>query len=364
MIHLTGPVLTAEGVRPEAWIVGGEITFSRPEGADSAERVDGYVTDGLVDAHCHIGLAKGGGPADREEALAQAKACLDTGVTLVRDLGVPQDMTWIDAEPLAPRIIHCGTHIARPKRYLRGFGREIEVSELPEVVAEEAERAAGWVKLVGDWIDRSMGAEADLTTLWPREILTEAVAAAHEHGAKVAVHTFARETIDDLLEAGVDGIEHGTGMTADHMDEVARRKIPVTPTANQVSHFGEFADLAGEKYPVYARRMRMMHEGYREHICAMADAGIDLLMGSDAGGTLDFGTLPAELAACVDLGLDAERVLAAATHDARRILGAPSLGEGAPADLVVLRGDPRADISVLATPSRVFLGGRQIAGAR
>lgn len=361
MIHLTGPILTADGIASEAWIVGENVTFQRPEDRAPASRVDGFVTDGLVDAHCHIGLAKGGGAASRDDALSQARACLDTGVTLVRDLGVPQDMGWIDEEPEAPEIIHCGTHIARPKRYLRGFGREIEVSELPEVVAEEAERSDGWVKLVGDWIDRSMGADADLTPLWPRDVLTEAVAAAHERGAKVAVHTFARETIDDLLEAGVDGIEHGTGMTDEHMAEVARRRIPVTPTANQVSHFGEFAEQAGQKYPVYARRMAAMHAGYREHICAMADAGIALLMGSDAGGTLDFGTLPSELEACADLGLDVEVVLAAATWSARQILSRPYLAEGAPADLVVYANDPRRDLTQLRTPRAVFRRGKQLA---
>ncbi|MDO5724592.1 MAG: amidohydrolase family protein [Flaviflexus sp.] len=361
MIHLTGPILTRDGLLPEAWIVGETITFRPPAGAGGATEVAGFVTDGLVDAHCHIGLAKGGGAASREVALDQAHACIASGVTLVRDLGVPQDMSWIDGEKCAPHIIHCGTHIARPKRYLRGFGREIEVSELPEVVAEEAERSAGWVKLVGDWIDRSMGADADLTPLWPRDVLTEAVAAAHERGARVAVHTFATETIDDLLAAGVDGIEHGTGMTPDHMAEAARRAIPVTPTANQVSHFGEFADLAGEKYPVYARRMRGMYEGYQDHICAMAEAGIPLLMGSDAGGTLDFGTLPSELAACIEAGLDPELVLTAATHGARTILGQPVLAEGAPADLVVFERDPRSEPEMLANPVAVFRAGERLA---
>ena len=356
MIHLTGPVITGTGIHPEAWIVGSRITYVKPEGTPS-QTIGGTALPGLVDVHCHIGLGSDIF-VDRETALAQARTVLDSGVTLARDLGTPGDMTWIDTEEDVPTIIHCGRHIARPKRYLRGIAREIEPAELPQVVAEEARAASGWVKLVGDWIDRSGGADSDLAPLWPREILVEAVQAAHENGAKVAVHTFATETIDDLLVAGVDDIEHGTGMTSDQMTEVAKRGILVTPTANQVATFIDIANQAGTKYPVYGKRMREMYENRKEHMAAMADAGISLLMGSDSGSSLGFGTLPTELLTCIDAGIPAETVIAAASWEGRARLGFDALPEGGVADLVVYAEDPRTNPEVLLNPTAVVLGGR------
>jgi len=362
MIHLRGPVIHAGGTAGQAWIVDGVITYTRPNGADSARSIDGVALPGLVDVHCHIGLGADI-VVDPRTALQQAADVLDTGVTLVRDLGVPADMRWIDAEPGVPQIIHCGQHIARPKRYLRGISRDIEPADLPRVIVDEASRSDGWVKLVGDWIDRSGGADSDLAPLWPRDIPIDAVQAAHDSGARVAVHTFATETIDDLLAAGVDDIEHGTGMTSDQMAEVAARGILVTPTANQVASFADIAAQAGAKYPVYAKRMFKMYENRREHMAAMADAGIALLMGSDAGSTLAHGTLPAELQACAEAGIPAETVIAAASWEGRRRLGQPALAEGERADVVVYPVDPRTDMSALDRPTAVILAGELVSEA-
>lgn len=356
MIHLTGTIYTGSGTATDAWIDGSTITYVRPTDQQAEQTLTGVFLPGLADGHCHIGLGAQGA-VDADVARRQAAEAVASGVTLVRDLGVPQDMEWIDGEVSVPKIIHCGTHIARPKRYLRYFGREIEVHELPEVMAQEARASQGWVKLVGDWIDRSLGADADLTPLWPREVLIEGVAAAHENGAKVAVHTFATETIDDLLEAGVDDIEHGAGMTADHVKEAVSRGIIISPTANQTANFASFAE-AGAKFPKYAATMMRLFERREEFMGLLADHDARILMGSDAGGTLDFGTLPSEVAACVDLGLPLEKAIAAASWVGRDILGYPSLVEGEAADLVQYASDPFSDVSVLSSPLAVLIDGK------
>src|SRR5690606_27610901 len=169
--------------------------------------------------------------------------------------------------------------------------------------------------------------------------------------------SFSREAVDDLLDAGVDGIEHGTGMTADHMAEAARRGIPVTPTLLQVGNFAAIADQAGDRYPVYAARMRAMHERRYEQVRAFHEAGVPLLMGSDAGGTITHGTLPAELAEVVRAGVPAADAVAAASWRARQFLGVPGVAEGASADVVVYDADPREDVAVLARPTAVILRG-------
>ncbi len=353
-LHLTGTIVVGDGAElDECWVVDGRLTLEVP--AEPAREVEGWVLPGLVDVHCHIGLGPEGAVSEAE-AEAQARADRDSGVLLVRDAGSPQDNRWVQKRAGLPRLIRAGHHLARPKRYLRHFGRELDdVGRLPEAMAEEARYGDGWVKIVADWIDR---AEGDLRPLWPADVLAEGIAAAHENGARVTAHTFSREAVDDLLDAGIDGIEHGTGMTADHIAEAARRQIPVTPTLLQVGHFADFAEQAGAKFPAYAARMRAMHERRYAQVRAFHEAGVPLLMGSDAGGTIPHGSLPAELAEVVRAGVPVHDVVAAASWRARRILGAPGVTEGAPADVVVYPEDPREDVAVLAEPRTVILRGR------
>ncbi|MFD1504222.1 amidohydrolase family protein [Georgenia yuyongxinii] len=361
VLHLTGTVVVDDATELiDAWVVDGRLTLTAPAGADNARTLTGWVLPGLVDVHCHVGLGPHG-EVDHEEALVQAKADRDAGTLLIRDAGSPMDNRWVQERDDLPRLIRAGHHLARPKRYLRHYGLELDdVADLPEAVAEQARFGDGWVKIVADWIDRSEGADSDLRPLWPADVLTDAIAAAHENGARVTAHTFSREAIDPLLDAGVDGIEHGTGMDADQIAEVARRGIPVTPTLLQVGHFGTFAEQAGERYPLFGERMRHMHTRRYEQVLAFHDAGVALLMGSDAGGTIAHGSLPGELNEVVRAGVPTRDVVAAASWRARRILGVPGIEEGASADVVVYDADPRTDVTVTARPTAVVLRGQLV----
>ncbi|HZV25067.1 MAG TPA: amidohydrolase, partial [Acidothermaceae bacterium] len=206
----------------EFFVVDGRITFDRP--ADSVTIADrGFALPGLVDAHCHVGLvAEGGVPL--EEARAHAITDRDVGALLLRDAGVPHTYLELDDEPDLPRIVHAGRHLARTRRYIRGYGIELEPAQLPDAAVAQAHRSGGhstpWVKLVGDWIDRDLG---DLAPCWPGDVLAEAVRRAHEAGARVAVHVFGEEALPDLIAAGVDSIEHGTGLDEQTLADVVRR---------------------------------------------------------------------------------------------------------------------------------------------
>jgi len=185
-LHLRGPVLVGpHEQRDEAWVVGGRITFDRPAGAGAdAVSVDGVVLPGLVDAHCHVGL-DAHGAVDDQTSRAQAETDRDAGTLLIRDAGSAADTRWVDDEPDLPRIVRAGRHIARPRRYIRNFAAEVEPAQLAEEVRRQARAGDGWVKIVGDWIDRDLG---DLAPCWPREALVAAMAAAHEEGARVTAH--------------------------------------------------------------------------------------------------------------------------------------------------------------------------------
>ncbi len=350
-LHLRGVLLPEEEVR-DLWVVNGRI---RTVPVPDAETVfdGGFLLPGLVDAHCHVGLGAHGA-VDLDEAATQAEADRDAGTLLIRDCGSPLDTRPLQERRDLPRIVRAGRHLARPKRYIREIGVELDDPELlPEAVAEQAADSDGWVKLVGDWIDRSVG---DLAPLWPDDVLKHAIDAAHQAGARVTAHVFGEDALPGLVNAGIDCIEHGTGLTEDTIAEMARRGTALVPTLINTDNFPGIADSA-DKYPGYARHMRELYARSRQTVSAAVDAGVPVYAGTDAGGGIGHGRIVDEIVALADAGLGAERALAAASWSARSWLGWSSVKDGAPADLIGYRADPRHDLGILREPSRIVLRG-------
>ncbi|MCX4646264.1 amidohydrolase family protein [Streptomyces sp. NBC_01446] len=356
VLHVKGRVLVGpDDVRDELWVVGGRVTYDRPAGPGlDITTVDGWAMPGLVDAHCHVGLdAHGPVPADVAEK--QALTDREAGTLLIRDAGSPSDTRWIDDREDLPRIIRAGRHIARTRRYIRNYAHEIEPPELVAYLAREAKRGDGWVKLVGDWIDRDAG---DLTACWPREEVEAAIAEAHRLGARVTAHCFAEDSLRDLVEAGIDCIEHATGLTEDTIPLFAERGVAIVPTLVNIATFPEIAAAGETKFPRWSAHLNRLYERRYDTVRAAYDAGVPVYVGTDAGGSLAHGLVAGEVAELLKAGLPAVDALSATAWGARAWLGRPGLEEGASADLVVYESDPRADVRVLAAPRRVVLRGR------
>ncbi|MEU1413128.1 amidohydrolase family protein [Streptomyces sp. NPDC005731] len=357
VLHVKGRVLVgAEEIRDEVWVVGGRISYDRPEGARDVRTVEGWALPGLVDAHCHVGLDSHG-PVSDDVSEKQALTDRETGTLLIRDAGSPSDTRWIDDRDDLPKIIRAGRHIARTRRYIRNYAWEIEPGDLVAYVAQEARRGDGWVKLVGDWIDREAG---DLTACWPREAVQAAIAEAHRLGARVTAHCFAEDSLRDLVEAGIDCVEHATGLTEETIPLFAQRGVAIVPTLVNIATFPTLAEGGESRFPRWSAHMRRLHERRYDTVRSAYDAGIPVYVGTDAGGGLPHGLVAAEVAELVTAGIPPVQALSAATWGARRWLGRPGLEEGAAADLVVYETDPRADVRVLAVPRRVVLNGRVV----
>jgi imidazolonepropionase-like amidohydrolase len=352
-LHLSG-VLLPEGEHRDLWVTGGRITFEPVPGAETVSR-GGWVLPGLVDAHCHVGIATGGSAvadlaAAREQALTERAA----GVLALRDCGSPVDTRELDEHADLPRVIRAGRHLAAPRRYIPGLASELDPADLVAEVVVQARRGDGWVKLVGDWIDRGVG---DLAPEWPAEVLAAAIEAAHAEGARVTAHTFGTEALPGLLAAGIDCIEHGTGLTEELVAEMAARGTAVVPTLVNVENFPGFAAAGEARFPGYASTMRRLYAGSGAVVRAAYEAGVPVFAGTDAGGGIAHGVIADEVRALHSAGLPAEAALAAASWAAREWLGLPGITEGAPADLVVYETDPRADLDTLARPQRMVLRG-------
>jgi imidazolonepropionase-like amidohydrolase len=354
VLRLRGILLPEEEQR-DVWVVDGRLSFSPVPDADTIAS-GGWILPGFVDAHCHIGVTTEGW-ADPDLQVEQAILDRDAGALLLRDAGAPVDNTGVQRRADLPRLVRAGRHIARPKRYIRDLGVEVEPQDLVAEVEHQAGRGDGWIKLAADWIDRSVG---DLTPVWPDDVLAAAIGRAHELGVRVAAHTFSEQALPGLINAGIDSIEHGTGITPDLLDEIARRGIAVVPTLINIDTFPEIAAAAAEKFPAYAAHMRALHASSRQRVRDAFDAGVPIYTGTDAGGSLPHGLVREEITALVQAGIPQAEVIAQASWRAREWLGFQGLTEGALADLVVYDEDPREDLATLYQPRRIVLDGRVI----
>ena len=332
------------------WVCDGRVTLEPIAGAPTI--AEGWILPGLVDAHCHIGLGSQGG-VEPEVAEEHARADIASGVTLVRDAGSPINTHWLDERVDMPRIIRAGRHIARTARYIRGFAVEVEPENLVEEVRRQARAGDGWVKLVGDWIDRGLG---DLAPLWPSDTARKAINAAHEEGARVTAHCFGEESVYELVRCGIDCIEHGSGLDGSTVEIMAEQKIALVPTLDNWKIFPGIADSAQEKYPTYAAHMRELYRKRIDTITMAFEASVPIYAGTDAGGTRAHGTLLDEILALAQIG-GVDFALGAASWRAREWLGRPGLGDGTPADLIVVPENPRENLRTLAEVSLVVIGG-------
>lgn len=346
--------LLPSGEPTRLWITDGAVS-TEPAGPVEATVSGVFLVPGLVDAHCHVGIGPDGA-VTLEEAAEQARTDRDGGTLLIRDCGSPLDTRPLQSMDDLPRLIRAGRHITLPRRYLPAVGVELESEEqLPAAVAEQARLGDGWVKLVGDWIDRDAG---DLRPVWSDRALARAVEVAHEHGARVTAHVFGEDAIPGLVAAGVDCLEHATGMTDDAIAEMAARGTALVPTLINIETFPGIADRAA-KYPAYARHMRALHAGVGERVRAAIEAGVPVYAGSDAGGGITHGRIVDEIIALHRVGLSATEAIGAASWRARSWLG-----QAANSDLLVYDEDPRTDLSVLRHPRYTLLRGRIVAPTR
>ncbi|MBA3527743.1 MAG: amidohydrolase family protein [Propionibacteriaceae bacterium] len=341
-----------EGQHRDLWVVDGLIRTESVANADTVVSA-GWIVPGLVDAHCHVGLDADGAVGD-EEAERQALADRAAGALLLRDAGSPSDTRWVDSRADLPKIVRAGRHIARPKRYLRNYADEVEPDFLVTAVERQVAAGDGWVKLVGDWIDREIG---DLAPLWPQEAAAAAITRAHELGVRVTAHVFGEQALEELLAAGIDGIEHGTGLSETTIAVMAERQVALVPTLVQLENFESFAAAAEPKFPGYAKHMRSLYAGRLEVFAAAHDAGVPIYAGTDAGGFLPHGLIGEEIQQLAQFCTPGY-ALGAGSWRARKWLGHPSqLLEGEPADLVVFDADPRTDLAVLTSPRYIILRG-------
>ncbi|MDQ4009443.1 MAG: amidohydrolase family protein [Actinomycetota bacterium] len=357
-----------------------------PEGWAVVEFPGATVLPGLIDTHVHLGGDSHDGALDRlpgyrdneltdviEAALRHHVA---VGVTTVRDLG---DRRWSVLEHrdraagsgggvTAPTIVASGPPITSVRGHCWPMGGEAEgAAQLRAAIRERAERRVDVVKIMASGGVMTAGTDL-LGCQFSLDDLRLIVDEAHAAGLPVTAHAHALPAVEQAVKAGVDGIEHCTCLTPSGVDapeilleRLADSRIAVCPT------LGRAAGLSPS--PAYVQRMQrrgVTWEKLLEQVGRAHQAGVRLLAGTD-GGIADskpHGILPTAIADLVASGVSASEALASATSIAAQVCGLGTrkggLRVGYDADLLVVDGDPFADIHALTQTAAVMVGGHWV----
>jgi hypothetical protein len=280
---------------------------------------------------------------------------LAAGVLAIREPGGPDDVsTGIGPGEGLPRVITAGRLLAPPGRFFPGLAREVEAADLPAAAAAEARRSGGWAKVIGDWV----APDGHIRRNYPAATLAEAARRVHARGGRLAIHATVPETISDAIAAGFDSIEHGIGLTDEHIAAMAARATALVPTMTILPNLPAVVTGLGLT-PAAAATTLAAADRHPTMVGRAAASGVLVLAGTDAG-MVPHGLIREEIARLVGAEITPTAALAAGSWTARRYLGLPGLGEGAPADLVAYADDPRRDPAVLERPALCLLEGQVV----
>lgn len=348
-------------------------------GSSPASIVDGRgktLLPGLIDAHVHTPAA----PEWAERALRQSLAA---GVTTVLCMGTHPDV----AAALRARAAltsdladlrssgWCATVPGgHPTEWAQGYYPTLSgADDAALFVQARADEGMDYIKIViEDWVGRPC---PKMSLELSRALATQA----HARGMLAIAHVTKYDHAVQALESGVDGFAHqffDADLTLPFARTLAREGIFVVMTLNitfvaQGALLAEDSRLGPYMEPTYRERLATERDVFTEEnglinlraVSCLREAGVQILAGTDSPGLGAIGpSLHHELGLLVRGGLTPTEALAAATSVPARAFGLDDRGsirEGSRADLLLVDGDPTADIDATKSISRIWRGGTE-----
>ena len=334
---------------------------------------------GLMD--CHVHYSSPGGPdwiARFTDPLTEiairavelADASLRSGVTTARDVGAPHAVnirlarTSQSGEIRAPRIRAAGTWIAHRGTYV-SFARQFsDAGELRSAIKAEVEAGADLIKVALAGWNEGARPQGGPEIPFDAKLLSVAVEEAHRANFKIACHANDTASCHIAARAGVDSLEHGMFLEGDDLKAMSDNKTFLVPTMSVWDAMLYYAHAVG--WPeARKKRAEDLREGSRKAVAQAMEAGVQLALGTDAGGgAARHGRIAREAELMVEAGMKPSQALAAGTAVAAKLIGETERGtveEGKVADMVLLDADPLENIGGLRLVAAVFQGGRRVA---
>lgn len=361
-----------------------------PDGCEVIDARAGTALPGLIDTHVHLvtdsrerALDRVAGYSDGEidEVITDALRChLDAGVTTVRDLG-DRRFVVVDrrdrqrSAPIdvaEPTVLASGPPITSPGGHCHYLGGEVSgQSEIAAAIRERVERKVDIVKVMASGGMNTFGTDVMRPQFTPPD-LHYLVDQAHAAGLPVTAHAHALAAVELAIECGVDGIEHctcltpnGPVLTDELIADLASLGIviggalfapPPAVDATVPANVRAMMEKAGIT-PESVRALVLHHRGRMYH------GGVRLVAGSDAGigPAMAHGLIREAVKFYVETGAPIPTAVAAATSLAAEACAVGDrkglLRRGYDADVLIVDGDLRSDVGVLANVRAVVLGG-------
>jgi imidazolonepropionase-like amidohydrolase len=342
------------------------------------------VMPGLIDAHCHITYGNANSDQDMMAnttpefgALRAAWSCgqvLSAGVT---SLSEPNSLHNIGAALRdavksgmveGPNIISAGAGIAPPYatgwgNWMRGYTGVTVVENLDEAVKavrRQVNEGVDFIKIFGsaEAVTGNASLMAGELVAFSLRELQGMVEEAHRLGRKVAVHARAGQAVADAARAGADWIFHASFTTEAQLEVVAKSGAVVFPTLTLLANMGEWGHTVG----VSAHLISLCQTELKAAAKILSQArklGVPLAIGSEAGFSVTpYGEWHArEMELFVEhLGYSPMEAIVGMTRDNARILGFEKIGviaQGMAGDVIVVNGDPLADIRIFQDRTRI-----------
>lgn len=351
------------------------------------------VMPGLIDCHVHLVYA---GSKNMEEAIRfpvetavihgvmHARALLDAGFTAVREVGTIGNTSValrdaIKARKIyGPKIVASGRGIGTtgsgndllPAHWESHGGRLVVdgVDAIRKAVRRQTREGVDNIKFIASGVEVHPTCYTWMTTISEDE-LRAGIEEAKRWGRSVAVHAQSYDAVKFALRAGADTIEHGTRLDEESIDLFKKSKaflVPTLCTLYSVLQLGEKLGLSQKQRD----EMTVNEAFWTKSIQDAYKAGIQIASGGDLGNRYPHGDNARELEFLVGLGIANMDAIRAATSVAARAIRRSdrfgSIKPGLEADVIVVDGDPLADIMVLQDPGRinmVFQDGELVAGS-
>jgi len=364
--------------------IGSDVAI--PPGTTTIDLSNEWVSPGLMDAHVHLTLTEvTGGNAPFESfylkesstyrglrGLRNAQDLLHAGFTTLREVGNDGNYATEDVRRAIQAGMFDGPTILTSGKIIAPFGGQSTAippeqgpfwryeyidadtpDEMRKAVRENIYYGVDVIKLVADNSPFHLSLEE----------VRAAVDEAHHAGRTVAVHVYGGEAADNVIEGGVDSLEHGFFLTDEQLQKMKRKGIFLVGTdipRAQLDLEGTSGGIFPPPEELAPKIIDRLRRAYRIGV-KMAfgtDTVIEVPNKSRADLMLDY------LAVWRQAGVPAPEILKCMTSNAAELMHINqqrgSLAPGLAADIVAMPSNPMDDIESLRKINFVMKDGKVI----